>query len=155
MLDRFRLDGQLTEFEPDSKLSKVYPIKARFIQNVMGGCDHKGVLVKSHMKPSRGAGHHRFDGETTFREVLAISHYKWIPGAIDRLRASYRLVLDAGMTGVLNISAHWSTTMHMVASLGNVWGVNSRTNDGKLCSLTFSVLKAAHDRRWHAAFGPR
>ena len=98
MLDRFSLVGQLTEFEPDSEISAVYPIKARFIQNVMGGCDHKGVLVKGHIKPTRGAGHHRFDGERTFREVLAISHYKWIPGAIDRLRASHRLVLDAGIT---------------------------------------------------------
>jgi hypothetical protein len=97
MLDRFSLDGQLTEFEPGADLSTIYPIKSRFIQNVMGGCDHKGVLVKGHIKPTRGAGHHRFDDERTFREVLEISHYKWIPGALDRLRTSHSLVVAAGI----------------------------------------------------------
>ena len=97
MLDRFSLDGQLTEFAPDADLSMVYPVKSRFIRNVMGGCDHKGVLVKGNVKPALGAGHHRFEGERTFAEVLPISHYKWIPGALDRLRASHRFVVDAGI----------------------------------------------------------
>jgi glycosyl transferase family 2 len=97
MLDRFSLDGQLTAFDPDADLSVVYPIKSRFIRNVMGGCDHKGVLVKGHIKPAQGAGHHRFDDERTFSKVLAISHYKWIPGALDRLRASHSLVVAAGI----------------------------------------------------------
>jgi hypothetical protein len=97
MLDRFSLDGQLTEFTPDADLSIIYPVKSRFIHNVMGGCDHKGILVKGHLKPSFGAMHHRFDNEKAFAEVLGISHYKWIPGSIDRLRASHRLVVDAGI----------------------------------------------------------
>jgi hypothetical protein len=95
MLDRFSLDGQLTEFAPDADLSMAYPVKSRFIRNVMGGCDHKGVLVKGHVKPA--IGHHRFDNERTFARVLEISHYKWIPGALDRLRVSHRLVVHAGI----------------------------------------------------------
>jgi hypothetical protein len=98
MLDRFSLDGQLTEFTPDADLSVVYPVKSRFIHKVMGGCDHKGVLVKGHLKPTFGAMHHRFDNERAFGEVLEISHYKWIPGAIERLRASHRLVVQAGIS---------------------------------------------------------
>ncbi len=47
MLDRFSRDGRLSEFAPDADLSTVFPVKSRFIRNVMGGCDHKGVLVKS------------------------------------------------------------------------------------------------------------
>jgi hypothetical protein len=97
MLDRFSLDGQLTQFAPDADLSMAYPVKSRFIRNVMGGCDHKGVLVKGNVQPALGAGHHRFQDERTFAEVLSISHYKWIPGALDRLRASHRLVVDAGI----------------------------------------------------------
>jgi len=97
MLDRFSLSGQLIEFGPDADLSLVYPVKSRFIRNIMGGCDHKGVLVKGNVQPVHHAGHHRFESERTFGEVLSISHYKWIPGALDRLRVSHRLVLEAEM----------------------------------------------------------
>jgi hypothetical protein len=96
MLDRFSIDGQLTEFAADADLSLVYPIKSRFIKNVMGACDHKGVLVKGHIKSA--AAHHRFEDERTFANVLEISHYKWIPGALERLRNSHRLVVAAGIT---------------------------------------------------------
>jgi hypothetical protein len=98
MLDRFSLSGQLIEFGPEADLSLIYPIKARFIRNIMGGCDHKGVLVKGNLQPAHQAGHHRFDNERALAEVLSISHYKWIPGALDRLRASHRLVLEAKIT---------------------------------------------------------
>lgn len=95
MLDRFSMDGQLAEFASDADLSLVYPIKSRFIKIVMGGCDHKGILVKGHIKPA--GAHHRFEDERTFAKILQISHYKWIPGAIERLRDSHRLVIAAGI----------------------------------------------------------
>jgi hypothetical protein len=97
MLDRFSRDGRLSDFTPDADLSTVFPIKSRFIRNVMGGCDRKGVLVKGHLQPDVGHGHHWFDDERAFTNELEISHYKWVPGALDRLRASYSLVVDAGI----------------------------------------------------------
>jgi hypothetical protein len=98
MHDRFSADGQPAAFAANSDLSKVYPVKSRFIRNVMGGCDHKGVLVKGRIRSSAGAAHHRFEREKLCTQVLEISHYKWTPGAIDRLRESYRRVTDAGIS---------------------------------------------------------
>jgi Glycosyl transferase family 2 len=97
MLDRFARDGQPAEFGPGAELGALYPIKSRFIRNVMGGCDYKGVLVKGPLKPAAGAGHHRFDDERTWGQILEISHYKWIPGALDRLQASHQRVAAAGI----------------------------------------------------------
>jgi len=97
MYDRFSLDGRLVDFAPEADLGKVYPVKARFIRNVMGGSDTKGVLVKGRIKPAAGAAHHRFEDERLFTALLEISHYKWIAGAIDRLRVSHQLIAGAGM----------------------------------------------------------
>lgn len=98
MYDRFNVDGRLADFAPDSDLAKVYPVKARFIRNVMGGSDTKGVLVKGRLLPAAGAAHHRFEDEKLFTTLLEISHYKWFVGAIDRLRVSHRLITDAGIS---------------------------------------------------------
>jgi hypothetical protein len=90
MIDRFSLDGRLVDIETQSDLSSLFPVKARFIPRVMGGSDHKGVLVKGHLASTMGVAHHRFDGEWPAAERLQISHYKWISGAIDRMRTSVR-----------------------------------------------------------------
>jgi len=45
MYDRFSADGKPRSFDASSDLSALFPVKARFIK-VMGGADHKGVLVK-------------------------------------------------------------------------------------------------------------
>ncbi len=45
MYDRFIADGKPRSFDASSDLSALFPVKARFIK-VMGGADHKGVLVK-------------------------------------------------------------------------------------------------------------
>lgn len=97
MLDRFSADGQLADFRPESDLEMIYPVKSRFIRNVMGGCDHKGVLVKGLLRPAVRSGHHRFDNEIVFTRLLQISHYKWTVGALDRLRKAHQLTLDAGI----------------------------------------------------------
>jgi hypothetical protein len=97
MHDRFSADGRLRGFGPESKLDEVYPIKSRFIRDVMGGCDHKGVLVKGRIRPPPASGHHRFVDEVLSPDLLEISHYKWIPGAVDRVRATHRLVSEAGI----------------------------------------------------------
>ncbi len=100
MHDRFSADGRLRDFTPESDLAQVYPIKSRFVRDVMGGCDHKGVLVKGHIRPAAMSGHHRFEDEILSPDLLDISHYKWFAGAVDRCRAVYRLVSDAGI--------HWA-----------------------------------------------
>ena len=52
MHDRFALDGQPRGFAPDEDLNEVYPIKSRFIREVMRGYDHKGILVKGSLNPA-------------------------------------------------------------------------------------------------------
>jgi hypothetical protein len=97
MHDRFCLDGQLADVRETSDLSALCPVKSRFVRDVMHGCDHKGVLVKGHLKPSDGAIHHRFDEEVVHTEIFEISHYKWITGSLDRLRTSHRILAAAGV----------------------------------------------------------
>jgi uncharacterized CHY-type Zn-finger protein len=96
MLDRFAANGRLAEIAADSDLNQLLPIKSRFIRNVMHGSDHKGVLVKGALDGMAGSGHHRFEGEIVFSELLQISHYKWITGALDRLRATHKVTVQAG-----------------------------------------------------------
>ena len=97
LYDRFTADGDLPDLAPDADLSKVFPVKSRFVREVMGGCDHKGVLVRGRLRPVPGAGHHLFEDERVCSKLLEISHYKWTLGAIERLRISHRRVLRAGL----------------------------------------------------------
>ena len=61
----------------------------------MHGCDHKGILVKGQL---RAAGaHHVFEREKLSSGILEIAHYKWITGAIDRLKSAIQLVKEAGI----------------------------------------------------------
>ena len=99
MYDRFSADGQLNDFAPGDDLAKIYPIKARFFHNVMGCGDHKGVLVRGHIKSAAGVGHHLFEDERLCSKLLEISHFKWIPGALDRLRDAHRRYVEAGIPG--------------------------------------------------------
>jgi hypothetical protein len=98
MHDRFSADGRLTPFSAGADLSAVYPVKSRFIRNVMRGCDHKGVLVRGRIMPAPGAAHHWFENERVHAKVLEISHYKWTPGSIDRLRHAHAIVENAGIS---------------------------------------------------------
>jgi Glycosyl transferase family 2 len=83
MYDRFTADGKLADFNPDSDLSKLYPVRARFIAHVMQGADYKGVLVKGQLRAA--IAHHRFVVEHAYREVKN----RGIPWAIE-----YRRILD-------------------------------------------------------------
>jgi hypothetical protein len=82
---------------PNADLPATFPVKARFIRDVMKAYDHKGVLVKGCLAPGPGAAHHWFMHERAFREVLEVSHYKWTAGAIERLRRSLEIVRQAGI----------------------------------------------------------
>ncbi len=55
MYDRFSADGKPSSFDASSDLSALFPVKARFIK-VMGGADHKGVLVKGLIQPAPSVG---------------------------------------------------------------------------------------------------
>ena len=64
MYDRFAMDGKLVDPEQGTDFTNLFPINARFIEQVMRGCDHKGVLVKGHL---RAAGaHHTFEEDPLF-----------------------------------------------------------------------------------------
>ncbi len=106
MLDRFSADRQTPDFFPDTDLDQLFPIKSRFIRNVMGGCDYKGVLVKGYIWPVPGQGHHRFEDEKIFSKLLEISHFKWIAGALERLRKTHQIILDANI--------HWAMEHRLV-----------------------------------------
>jgi hypothetical protein len=97
MIDRFARDGQPVTLTSHSNLSSLFPVKSRFTHEVMGGSDHKGVLVKGHLIPTAGVAHHRFDNEWPATERLEISHYKWIAGVLDRLKVSWLQVRSAGI----------------------------------------------------------
>lgn len=93
MHDRFTIDGSLAEIDRTSDLPEIFPITSRFVRDVMQTCDHKGVLVKGQLRAA--AAHHVFEEERVCSVLLEISHYKWIAGAIDRLRDSYQKVMSA------------------------------------------------------------
>lgn len=93
MWDRFARDGKIVGFEPDSDLRQVFPIRARFINNVMRGADYKGVLVKGRL--GNNAAHHTFLGEVVCSRQLDLSHYKWFDGAIERVKAAHRMLTEA------------------------------------------------------------
>ena len=104
--DRFSADGSLPDVWPDSDLETLCPIKSRFIKEVMHGCDYKGVLVKGDISPVPGQGHHRFIDEKIFPELMEISHFKWIAGAVDRLRKTHQRILEANI--------HWAMEHRVV-----------------------------------------
>jgi hypothetical protein len=95
MYDRFSSDGSLAEVRPDSDPATIFPVRARFIRNVMAGLDHKGVLIRGHLRPA--IAHHQFDGEIVASTMLELAHYKWCLGAIDRLRARHQELLERGI----------------------------------------------------------
>src|SRR5437763_3487018 len=95
MWDRFTRDGRPACFDGNGDLDSLFPIRARFIKNVMHGTDFKGVLVNGLLK-AHGA-HHRFEDEIVCSHELELSHYKWFDDAVERLRTAYRMVSDAAI----------------------------------------------------------
>ena len=81
MYDRFTLDGHLSEVEPASDLAELFPVRSRFVRDVMLGCDQKAILVK---------GLHTLDGDHVASTELIIDRYKWIQGSVERERARAR-----------------------------------------------------------------
>lgn len=95
LYDRFPADGRPKPFDESSDLPSLYPVRARFVRNVMGGMDIKGVLVKGHLK-GRGA-HHVFYDEKPYSKVLEISHYKWDDPSLRRIKQAYEMSRAAGL----------------------------------------------------------
>jgi hypothetical protein len=96
MYDRFSADGQPRGFEPSSDLPSLYPVKTRFIRDVMKGADWKGVLVKGDIRPA--GNFHNWEGQVVYSEIIEISHYKWTSDRIiDRVRSDYRITSEMGL----------------------------------------------------------
>ena len=95
MYDRFSFDGRLADVRPAADPAQVFPVEARFIRDVMGGNDNKGVLVKGRLRAI--TGHHKFEGEILSPTVLKLNHYEWCTGAIGRLSTRYAKLLQAGI----------------------------------------------------------
>jgi hypothetical protein len=94
MLDRFSVDGQPTAFDDHSDLPSLFPIKARFIREIMHGCDIKGVIVKGHLESAEA--HHLFRTEKPFSSVFEIAHYKWNDLSLARVRSAYEMLSAVG-----------------------------------------------------------
>ena len=94
MYDRFALDGMPRGFDASTNLSEAFPVRARFMRTV-GGADHKGVLVKGHIKPA--GNFHNWDGQVVYSSALDISHYKWTDRIISRVQSDYRVTTEAGI----------------------------------------------------------
>jgi hypothetical protein len=95
MYDRFAANGQLVPFHEHSDLPSLYPVQARFVKEIMGGVDIKGVIVKGHLQS--GGAHHIFHGEIISPELLQISHYKWNDQGLARVRSAYEKLSDGGI----------------------------------------------------------
>jgi hypothetical protein len=105
MFDRFSIDGKLVDFAPESDLSRLYPVKARFVYNVLDGADYKGVVVKGLLEPR--IAHHEFVDERAYPEFLEISHYKWSSThALDRVKLAYDTLRARG--------AHWADEYRLI-----------------------------------------
>jgi len=105
MFDRFSLDGRLVDFDAASDLSRLYPVKARFIYNVLDGADYKGVVVKGLLEAR--IAHHEFADERIYSELIEISHYKWsTTTALDRVKLAYDTLVARG--------AHWADEYRLV-----------------------------------------
>ncbi|MFZ0041433.1 MAG: hypothetical protein WAK93_09010 [Solirubrobacteraceae bacterium] len=96
MHDRFSPDGRAVDFAPGDDLARRYPVRTRFVRDVMLGCDHKAVLVKGLLHGVPGAEHHEMVGEKIASEVLDIEHYKWTGGSVERARQRLWGLEEAG-----------------------------------------------------------
>jgi hypothetical protein len=126
MVDRFSADGALVDFDPDSDLSRLYPVKARFIANVMDGADCKGVVVKGSLRARMA--HHEFENEIRYSETLEISHYKWPNvNALESVKYSYSTLAERG--------AHLADEYKSILDHFNRYGRFAlQTFGGALCS---------------------
>ncbi len=97
MYDRFGADGSAVDFAPGEALAERYPVRTRFVRDVMRGCDHKAVVVKGLLEGVPGGEHHEMVGEKLATQVLDIDHYKWTAGSVERLRERVRGARGAGM----------------------------------------------------------
>jgi len=96
MYDRFSADGKPRGFDSSSDLASLYPVKTRFIRDVMKGADWKGVLVKGDIGPA--GNFHNWKGQIIHSRIIEISHYKWTTDRIiDRVRADYRITSEMGL----------------------------------------------------------
>jgi len=95
MFDRFAASGQPVPFDDDSDLPTLYPIRARFTRDVMGGVDVKGVVVRGRLK-SQGA-HHYFENERIFSTTYEISHFKWNERSLGRVGEAYETLSALGI----------------------------------------------------------
>jgi len=122
MYDRFSADGKPRSFDGSSDLSALFPVKARFIE-IMGGADHKGVLVKGLIQPA--GNFHNWKGQVVHSEFLEIAHYKWTDRIIDRVRCDYRVTMKREFLAPFSIRGCWTITSGTGASPGRSSAENS------------------------------
>jgi hypothetical protein len=96
MYDRFSADGRTVDPVDGLSLDERYPVRSRFITNVMLGCDVKAVIVKGRLEGVPGAEHHELAEARAASRSVPIEHFKWTGGSVDRLRERCRKLRELG-----------------------------------------------------------
>lgn len=94
--DRFSADGKAIDLEPGSDLATRHPVRARFVRDVMLGCDHKSALVKGRPTVAPEAGQDDAPREKVASRTLEVDHYAWTAGSTERLAERCRAVAATG-----------------------------------------------------------
>jgi len=131
--DRFSADGHLLEVEPESDLAALFPVRARFVRDVMQGCEYKRVLVKGPLESMHGADQHMLDGEKVASGQLVIDRYVWTKGSVERLRALAQTLKEAGVDHGLNTIERSSITTLADGSPGRSSGASCASRSGSSC----------------------
>ena len=98
--DRFSLTGQPVDIDRNADPARVYPVRARFVRDVMRGCDRKPVLVKGHLRTAPRSDRYVLAGERVASEVLEVDHYRWIGGSLELLNERSAVLRQTGVEWV-------------------------------------------------------
>ena len=85
--DRFSSSGHPLEVEPTSDLAELFPVRSRFVRDVLQACDRKAIIVKGLLEGMHTADQETLAGENVASTELVIDRYKWIRGSIEQQRA--------------------------------------------------------------------
>lgn len=84
-IDRLATDGSFPALRPEPSLFEQYPLRRRLTRNLLHGNDVKVVIHKARCEIIRG--HHRIGGGRAAAPVeLAVNHFKWKAGVVERHR---------------------------------------------------------------------
>jgi putative methyltransferase (TIGR04325 family) len=94
--DRFSVDGHPVEVEPTSDLAELFPVRSRFLRDVMKERDDRAILVNGHLATMDAEARHILAEKDVASTELVVDRYKWNRGSVNRHRARSRMLEGAG-----------------------------------------------------------